>query len=146
MRRKPKGAPRFLSGWKDIANYLGKGVRTVQRYESQLGLPVRRPSAHVRGSVIATVAEIDAWVEANPLREALPLSRPDAAVQHCTVDVIRNSIAEMHRLRDEMQTLQTEVKTGLNKLQNSLNSLEGDLQEEHRPEAERRDGGSGRLN
>ena len=23
----------IISGWKDIANYLGKGVRTVQRYE-----------------------------------------------------------------------------------------------------------------
>src|SRR3984885_4315700 len=32
-----------LSSWKDIARYLGKGVRTVQRWERHLGLPVRRP-------------------------------------------------------------------------------------------------------
>ena len=29
----------IFSGWKDIANYLGKGVRTIQRYERELGLP-----------------------------------------------------------------------------------------------------------
>ena len=29
-----------LNGWKEIANYLGKGVRTVQRYEREFGLPV----------------------------------------------------------------------------------------------------------
>lgn len=33
----------ILSGWKEIANYLRKGVRTVQRYERELGLPIRRP-------------------------------------------------------------------------------------------------------
>ena len=33
-----------LSSWKDIAKYMGKGVRTVQRWERHLGLPVRRPN------------------------------------------------------------------------------------------------------
>ncbi len=30
-----------LNSWKEIACYLGRGVRTVQRYERDLGLPVR---------------------------------------------------------------------------------------------------------
>ena len=34
-----------FSGWKDIASYLGKGIRTIQRYEQTLGLPIRRPAA-----------------------------------------------------------------------------------------------------
>ena len=42
--------PHFLNGWKEIANYLGKGVRTVQRYERTLALPVRRPSGRSGGS------------------------------------------------------------------------------------------------
>jgi hypothetical protein len=54
--------PKVLSGWKDIANYLGKGVRTVQRYERQQHLPVRRISGKTTGSVIATTADLDAWV------------------------------------------------------------------------------------
>jgi hypothetical protein len=31
-----------LTNWKEIAQYLDKGIRTVQRWEQQMGLPVRR--------------------------------------------------------------------------------------------------------
>jgi hypothetical protein len=65
--------PLFLTSWKDIANYLGKGVRTVQRWELQLGLPVRRPKNGKRHMVIASSEEIDQWFHAqgfsNPNRE-----------------------------------------------------------------------------
>lgn len=56
----------IFSGWKEIANYLGKGVRTVQRYERELGLPIHRPSGKSAGAVIATKAELDGWVNASP--------------------------------------------------------------------------------
>lgn len=51
-----------LGSWKEIASYLGKGVRTVQRWEKQFGLPVHRPSAssHV---LFVVPAELDAWVK-----------------------------------------------------------------------------------
>jgi phage terminase Nu1 subunit (DNA packaging protein) len=45
--------PGFLNGWKEIANYLGRGVRTVQRWE-EMGMPVRRPSKSSRSSVVTT--------------------------------------------------------------------------------------------
>lgn len=51
----------ILNGWKEIANHLGRGVRTVQRWE-QLGLPVRRPNSRLRSAVICTTEELDAWV------------------------------------------------------------------------------------
>jgi DNA-binding transcriptional regulator YiaG len=41
-----------LSSWKDIAQYLGKGVRTVQRWERHLGLPVRRPTGATQKSAV----------------------------------------------------------------------------------------------
>ena len=55
----------MLSGWKDIANYMGKGVRTVQRYEHDLGLPVRRLSGRPVGAVIATKSDLDSWVRSS---------------------------------------------------------------------------------
>ena len=64
----------LFSGWKEIANYFGKGVRTVQRYERELGLPVRRPPGKTCGSVMATTAELDAWIAARPVREAFQLT------------------------------------------------------------------------
>jgi hypothetical protein len=53
---------RILSSWKEIANYLGKGVRTVQRWEGTIGLPVRRPTAGNSSIVLAYTAEIDEWL------------------------------------------------------------------------------------
>src|SRR3954454_21539901 len=49
-----------LTSWKEIAAYMGKGVRTVQRWESEMELPVRRPGAD-RHIVLAFPQELDAW-------------------------------------------------------------------------------------
>ncbi len=65
------GAPqnrKILTGWKEIANYLGRGVRTVQRYESQYGLPIRRPAGKDRSSVMASPDELDQWLNRSVLR------------------------------------------------------------------------------
>jgi len=53
--------PTILTSWKEIAAYLGKGVRTVQRWELELALPVRRPRAN--HTVIAVPKEIDEWIQ-----------------------------------------------------------------------------------
>jgi hypothetical protein len=52
-----------LNGWKEIAAFLGKGVRTVQRWEHDYGLPIHRvgPDGEI---IFAYRPEIDAWVRA----------------------------------------------------------------------------------
>ncbi len=55
----PSGA---LNSWKEIAAYLGRGVRTVQRWEREAGLPIHRPYRRKRTSVLALKREIDAWL------------------------------------------------------------------------------------
>src|SRR5260370_885908 len=50
-----------LESWKEIASYLKKGVRTVQRWERTDGLPVRRLGQDRPGLVFAYKAELDAW-------------------------------------------------------------------------------------
>jgi len=50
-----------LDSWKEIAVYLKREVRTVQRWEKNLGLPVRRLSRDKQGAVFAYRSEIDAW-------------------------------------------------------------------------------------
>ena len=73
----------FLNSWKDIANYMGRGVRTVQRYESQLGLPVRRPAGRSRSSVIARREDIDNWVAASATRRIGQLSQDNQGCPYC---------------------------------------------------------------
>jgi hypothetical protein len=63
-------APAVLSGWKQIACYLGKSVRTVQRWERDLGLPVRKIDTQTKSGVVAFVTEIKLWVR----RGNLPLN------------------------------------------------------------------------
>jgi hypothetical protein len=67
---RPTRAPEVFSGWKEIANYFGKGVRTVQRYERDLKLPVHRPAGKSHAAVIATKTELDDWVAAGAKRSS----------------------------------------------------------------------------
>jgi hypothetical protein len=58
----------LLSCWKDIAHYMGSGVRTVQRWEQHAGLPVRRPTSHGQKSqVLLDRQAADAWMASRRL-------------------------------------------------------------------------------
>ena len=50
-----------LDSWKEIAAYLQRDVRTVQRWERLEALPVHRHFHDRRGSVYAYRAELDRW-------------------------------------------------------------------------------------
>lgn len=52
---------KFLKSWKEIASYLGIGVRTAQRWKADRGLPVKQPGTR-RSAVLAVSAEIDQWL------------------------------------------------------------------------------------
>jgi hypothetical protein len=53
--------PGRLNGWKEIALHLGKGTRTVQRWEKLYGLPVHRIGREGGEIVFAFRDEIDRW-------------------------------------------------------------------------------------
>ena len=103
--------PHFLNGWKEIANYLGKGVRTVQRYERNFRLPVRRPSGRSEGAVMATPAEIDAWLSAGTTPQVLA-----PAPLGLEREELRRNIARMAQLRGQLQTASSELRTHLSRL------------------------------
>src|SRR6476659_3973988 len=56
-----------LDSWKEIAGFLGRGVRTVQRWEREEGLPVHRLAHDKRGSVYARREELAAWWDSRRL-------------------------------------------------------------------------------
>ena len=57
----PVSADDRLDSWKEIAAYLKRDIRTVQRWEKLEGLPVRRHQHQKRGSAFAYREELDAW-------------------------------------------------------------------------------------
>jgi hypothetical protein len=66
-----------LDSWKEIAVYLHREVRTVQRWEKLEGLPVHR-QFHVKGGTVwAFKHEIDTWFRnrCHPSSEAVPQMR-----------------------------------------------------------------------
>lgn len=113
----------ILSGWKDIANYLGKGVRTVQRYEEELRLPVRRPAGKARGAVVATKSELDAWVNASPFRTELRATATNNLRCSLPMVSVRQGIQEMRVLREHMRGLRAEMRSSMLSLQESVTAL-----------------------
>lgn len=51
-----------LDSWKEIAAYLNRNVRTVQRWEKYEGLPIHRHMHQRASSIAAYKKEIDSWL------------------------------------------------------------------------------------
>jgi len=62
----PEGSPpsgKKLDSWGEIASYLGREVRTVQRWEQTEDLPVHRHEHKKKSTVYAYAGELDAWIK-----------------------------------------------------------------------------------
>lgn len=51
-----------LDSWKEIAEYLGRNVRSAQRWEQKFGMPVHRVSGEKGGVVFAFTGELERWL------------------------------------------------------------------------------------
>ena len=61
-----------LDSWKEVAVYLRRDVRTVQRWEKREGLPVQRHVHAKASSVCAFKHEIDAWLRSRSRAASQP--------------------------------------------------------------------------
>jgi PAS domain-containing protein len=52
-----------LAGWKEVAAFLGRSVRTVQLWEKKMGLPVRRLKSKVHSIPYALRGELADWLK-----------------------------------------------------------------------------------
>ena len=69
-----------LDSWKAIADYLGRDVATVRRWEKSLGLPIRRVPGGPGRSVFAFRHEVDAWLKSSQTAETDPVPSPPVDV------------------------------------------------------------------
>jgi TolB-like protein len=84
-----------LDYWQEIAKYLGREVRTVQRWEREKKLPVRRLSAVGEDNqprVFAYKSEIDAWLALQSSQRVLPPDHTSAAGDGATPSVLRVAV------------------------------------------------------
>lgn len=98
-----------LNSWKEIAQYLDRGVRTVQRWERELQMPVHRIGRGKRSPVFATTTELNFWVSTtgvltHPAQARVLEMRPKNG----------NPVEEVHRLMSNIHTLvQTMAETSV---------------------------------
>jgi hypothetical protein len=74
----------LLNSWKEISAYLNRGVRTVQRWERALGLPVHRIRSGNRAPVFAFGNELEQWLRDKAamggMNAGVPTRTPGAAL------------------------------------------------------------------
>ena len=85
-RPSPAGVP--LTSWKAIARFFDRDIRTVQRWEKEQGLPVRRHLHHRKSSVYADPEELHAWwhQQRNELETETPTAQPNPLPRRLVVN------------------------------------------------------------
>lgn len=110
-----------LTSWKEIARYMGKGVRTVQRWEQDFGLPVRRPQGSNKKAVLARPRDLDAWVAMRcSSRAELSLHLPVINASFESLSTLASSIETFRELRSSNRALLGEVTTAAKALRREV--------------------------
>jgi len=112
--------PRRLNSWKEIAAYLGRGVRTVQRWE-KMGLPVQRPQSGSRGSVTAATDEIDNWLLG---AHTHGFNVPQIGERQPFGEELLGSVQQARALRKEMAILRENEHIALTQVTDKIAALE----------------------
>jgi hypothetical protein len=92
--------PQILTSWKEIAQFLGKGVRTVQRWEREADLPVRRQTGLSPHAVIAISDELEDWARS---RARGPTGALAGALQR-EIETLRAQNSELRARLDALES------------------------------------------
>jgi hypothetical protein len=123
-----------LTAWKDIARYMGRSVRTVQRWEQELGLPVRRPSGSAsRRAVLARPHELDTWMSSQWSPRTAEDPKPGAGAPTFRPEVqplpalerLETEIRASRELRSANRLLLSEIRSAVAELRRSCKALSG---------------------
>src|SRR4029077_8813521 len=83
------GNPAYrLDSWKEIASYLRRDVRTVQRWEKKEGLPVYRHLHDKLGSIYAYRNELTEWFSTRQQAGSTTLGRQDGEAEKIKLAVL----------------------------------------------------------
>jgi hypothetical protein len=142
-----------LNSWKEISAYMDRGVRTVQRWERELALPVHRVGKGPRSPVHAFPPELDAWLfhagRNDAVRDGLAAKfgikarlHPDGTSAVSRVLVRRSSdlvhelvqtIAQQHQRTEELlssfQKIRSQLQTNMRQQKKDMRKLQASAKE-----------------
>src|SRR5438270_2940677 len=99
-----------LNSWKEIAGYVGRGVRTLQRWEQFYGFPVHRPAGNHKSAVFAVPAEVDEWLRTRPMHMQNETNGSAGASEQLESELatlktlVKDLVARMERVERDLQT------------------------------------------
>ena len=118
---------RILNSWKEISSYIGRGVRTVQRWEELYGLPVHRAAGRDRSAVYALSDEVDAWLRLGKMHDTPKNHRevtPQSAERYRMLLERTSTLVERLRvLRQQSTQIREQLAQGREQHNNHRNSL-----------------------
>lgn len=117
------GKALVLNSWKEIASYVGRGVRTIQRYEQGQGFPVHRISGSAHSSVMAFPGEIDRWLHSAPRSEFRNPKQQACA----SVGSLKALILEGADLRTQARENRIAHRAAVSQLMSNIDSLRQSL-------------------
>jgi hypothetical protein len=110
----PEG--RIFSSWKEIAAFLGRGVRTVQRWETTLGLPIRRPNGYGSNVVVASESELRQWLRQAGPRSPTHQTATDAAI----IQKIAEKLDAVEQENQRLQQMLSRMEARFEQIENAL--------------------------
>lgn len=113
MNTEPISARRVLHSWKEISNYTGRGVRTIQRYEVQLGFPIHRPAGSPRSAVLAFSDEVDSWLNRSPVRVTETANAVFIDSLYCKARIGKERAESMRRRMEDTTQLLTKLNNSM---------------------------------
>jgi hypothetical protein len=103
MAETDKVASTRLNSWKEIAAFLGRGVRTAQRWERELQLPVHRIGKGSRSPVYALITELKFWLATSDAMRTEPAhGAPPRRAAGKPVEDSRRLTSKIHTLVREV--------------------------------------------
>jgi hypothetical protein len=118
-----------LNSWKEIAQYLERGVRTVQRWETDLALPVRRPRGKKRSAVIAMRSDLDDWLNSCPSMQSrngnsAPGTKPLGPASAMALQIpVSEAILHSRHLRSNVRQSSHELAGAIGRLVSTINTV-----------------------
>lgn len=117
-----------LHSWKDIAAFLQRGVRTVQRWEQQHQLPVHRVGRGARRPTFAFRSELNAWLVRmsngkNAAVFGFPQPRPTGGIATTHIQAAQRLEKKSRELREQVRQSREALHSRMNTLQGKVKAL-----------------------